>query len=75
MIKKRPLDLHFKPLPNGFKDRVLRVEPDILPKGSLMISKCEIDGKEYNDFDSDALTVKLPQSDQRLHVKVTVSPK
>jgi len=75
MIKKRPLDLHFKPLPNGFKDRVLRVEPDILPKGSLVISKCEIDGKEYNDFDADSLTVRLPQSDQRLHVKVTVSPK
>jgi hypothetical protein len=75
MIKKRPLDLHFKPLPNGFKDRVLRVEPDILPKGSLVISKCEIDGKEYNDFDADSLTVRLPQADQRLHVKVTVSPK
>jgi len=75
MIKKRPLDLHFKPMPNGFKDRVLRVEPDILPKGSLKISKCEIDGKEYTSFDADGLTVKLPETDQRVHVKVTVSPK
>jgi len=75
MIKKRPLDLFFKPLPNGFKDRVLRVEPDILPKGSLQITKCVIDGKDYTDFDADALTVKLPETDQRVKVKVTVSPK
>ena len=75
MIKKRPLDLFFKPLPNGFKDRTLRVEPDILPKGSLMISKCEIDGKVHTDFDAEGLTVKLPESDQRLQVKVTVCPK
>ena len=75
MIKKRPLDLFFKPLPNGFKDRVLRVEPDILPKGSLAITKCEIDGKEYTDFDAEALTVKLPATDQLVKVKVTVCPK
>ncbi|MBM5806648.1 MAG: N-acyl-D-glucosamine 2-epimerase [Cyanobacteria bacterium M_surface_10_m2_179] len=75
MIKKRPLDLHFKPLPNGFKDRVLRVEPDILPKGSLVISKCEIEGEAYTDFNAELLTVNLPESEHRLHVKVTVSPK
>ena len=38
MVKKRPLDLYFKPLPNGFKNRQLRVEPDILPKGSIKLS-------------------------------------
>jgi len=75
MIKKRPLDLHFKPLPNGFRDRVLRVEPDILPKGSLVISKCEIEGEAYTDFNAELLTVNLPESEHRLHVKVTVSPK
>lgn len=75
MIKKRPLDLHFKPLPGGFKDNILRVEPDILPKGSLKITNCEIDGQAYSDFDDDALTVRLPQSHDRLKVKVTVSPK
>jgi len=75
MIKKRPLDLFFKPLPGGFKDGVLRVEPDILPKGSLTITKCEIDGQPYTNFDADALTVQLPQSERRLQVKVTVTPK
>ena len=58
MIKKRPLDLFFKPMPGGFKDRILRVEPDILPKGSLTISKCEINGQEYTNYDAEGLTVK-----------------
>jgi uncharacterized protein YyaL (SSP411 family) len=75
MIKKRPLDLFFKPMPGGFKDRILRVEPDILPKGSLIITKCEIDGKAYTNFNAEELTVELPQSDARLQVKVTVTPK
>ena len=75
MIKKRPLDLFFKPMPDGFKDGILRVEPDILPKDSIFISKCEINGKAHTDFDATGLSVKLPQSDQRLQVKVTVSPK
>lgn len=74
MIKKRPLDLYFKPVPGGFKDNILRVEPDILPKGSLKITHCEIDGLPYVDFDAEMLTVKLPQSDKRLKVKVTVTP-
>ena len=75
MIKKRPLDLYFKPMPDGFKDRLLRVEPDILPKGSLYISKCEIDGKEHSDYDSETMTVKLPEAKHRLKVKVTISTK
>ena len=75
MIKKRPLDLFFKPMPGGFKDRILRVEPDILPKVSLIITKCEIDGKAYTNFNAEELTVELPQSDARLQVKVTVTPK
>ena len=75
MIKKRPLDLYFKPMPDGFKDRLLRVEPDILPKGSLYISKCEIDGKEHSDYDSQTMTVKLPEAEHRLKVKVTISTK
>lgn len=74
MIKKRPLDLFFKPIPGGFKDNILRVEPDILPKGSLKITACEIDGNPYDNFDAEALTVKLPQSEHRLKVKVTVTP-
>jgi hypothetical protein len=61
-------------MPGGFKDNILRVEPDILPKGSLKITACEIDGNPYDNFDAEALTVKLPQSEHRLKVKVTVTP-
>ena len=37
LITKQPLDLHFKPRADGFKDRILRVSPDILPPGSIRI--------------------------------------
>ena len=74
MIEKRPLDLFFKPLPNGFKDRILRVSPDMLPKGSIKISNCTIDGAPYTNFDPTGLTVKLPDTDKRINVKVTVTP-
>ena len=31
LITKQPLDLHFKPRGDAWKDRILRVSPDILP--------------------------------------------
>jgi hypothetical protein len=75
LITKQPLDLHFKPLPNGFEDRTLRVEPDILPKGSVTISHVWLDGAPYGDFDAAGLTVRLPVSDQRHAVKVRLQPR
>ena len=74
MIKKRPLDLFFKPLPNGFADRVLRVAPDMLPPGTVTITACSIDDQQYNNYDAKALSVQLPDSNQRLRVKVTLTP-
>lgn len=74
MIKKRPLDLFFKPLPNGFPDRILRVSPDMLPPGSVRITACLIDGQPYSNFDAEALSVQLPESSSRLTVKVTLTP-
>jgi hypothetical protein len=74
MIKKRPLDLFFKPLPNGFVDRILRVAPDMLPPGSVRITACTIDGAPYENYDASALSVQLPESSERLSVKVTLTP-
>jgi len=74
MIQKRPLDLFFKPKANGFQNRILRVAPDMLPKGSVRITACTIDGQPYNNFNSEELYVQLPASDNRLSVKVTVTP-
>lgn len=74
LIKKRPLELFFKPLPNGFTDRILRVAPDMLPPGSVSITACTIDGQAFSNYDASALSVQLPDSASRLHVKVTLTP-
>ena len=60
LIKKQPMDFYFKPQPGAFKDNILRVQPDILPPGSVRIEAVWINGDPYIDFDPEALTVKLP---------------
>jgi mannose/cellobiose epimerase-like protein (N-acyl-D-glucosamine 2-epimerase family) len=74
LITKQPMDFYFKPIPGGFPDNILRVSPDILPPGSIKITKCEIDGEPYSDYDADALTVNLPKTTERVKVKVQISP-
>lgn len=75
LITKQPLILHFKPLPNGFKDNILRVSPDILPANSVYIESCSIDGEPYHNFNADELNVTLPQTDKQVRVKVKIAPK
>jgi len=74
LITKEPMDFYFKPYPNNLPDNILRVAPDILPKGSIKICSVEIDGKPYEDFDSENLTVKLPETSVRLKLKVRIAP-
>ncbi len=74
LIAKQPLDLYFKPLPGGFPDNILRVSPDILPPGSIKIGSVEIDGEPYSNFDAEKLTVKLPDTTERVKVKVQIFP-
>lgn len=74
LITKQPMDFYFKPIPGGFPDNILRVSPDILPPGSVKITKCEIDGEPYQDFDANGLTVNLPKTTERVKVKVQISP-
>ncbi|NJL10575.1 MAG: N-acyl-D-glucosamine 2-epimerase [Calothrix sp. SM1_7_51] len=74
LITKQPMDFYFKPLPGAFKNNILRVSPDILPAGSIMIGACEIDGQPYKNYDAQALTVKLPDTQERVKVKVTIIP-
>ncbi len=66
LIKKQPMDFYFKPQPGVLKDNILRVQPDILPQGSVRIESVWINGDSYSDFDPEALTVKLP-SMQKQH--------
>ena len=74
LLTKQPMTFYFNPMPGGFPDNILRVSPDILPSGSIKIGACEIDGKPYSDFDADGLTVKLPESKERVKVKVQIVP-
>jgi hypothetical protein len=74
LITKQPLELYFKPLPGGFRDNILRVSPDILPPNSIRLSDVWIDGEPYANFDDKALTVKLPETKERVTVKVRIEP-
>jgi mannose/cellobiose epimerase-like protein (N-acyl-D-glucosamine 2-epimerase family) len=74
LITKQPMDFYFRPRPDGFANRVLRVAPDILPPGSVRLEQVWIDGQEHRDFDAQGLTVQLPTSDRALRVKVRLVP-
>lgn len=74
LINKRPLDLYFKPYPNGFRNNILRVSPDILPQGAIQITEVTIDDKPYRYFDAKNLTVTLPETDNQIRVRVRVEP-
>ncbi len=74
LITGQPLDLYFKPLPGGFKRNILRVQPDILPPGGIQLSQVWIDGEPYDNFDPAALTIKLPDTKERVKVRARVEP-
>jgi hypothetical protein len=69
------MDLYFKPRPDGFKGRVLRVAPDMLPPGRVKLTAVEIDGRKHDGYDAEMLHVMLPDSQSDLRVKVTITPK
>ena len=72
LLTKQPLDLHFKPRGDGFKDRILRVSPDILPPGSIKIESVTVNGQPWSEFDAEKLTVTLPPGGDECTVKVRV---
>jgi mannose/cellobiose epimerase-like protein (N-acyl-D-glucosamine 2-epimerase family) len=74
LFTKQPMDFYFKPLAGAFKDNILRVSPDILPPGSVKIGACWLNEEPYNNFDADALTVKLPDTKEQVKIKVQIVP-
>jgi mannose/cellobiose epimerase-like protein (N-acyl-D-glucosamine 2-epimerase family) len=74
LITKQPMYLYFKPLPDSFKRNLLRVQPDILPAGSIRIGNVWINDEPYKNFDATGLTVKLPPTQERVRVKVLIEP-
>jgi len=62
---KRPMDFYFRPkIEGGFKDNILRVQPDILPPASVYLEKVWINGEPYSNFDPVAMSIKLPLHEQ-----------
>ncbi len=60
LLTKQGMDFYFKPQPGGFKDNILRVQPDLLPPNSVRIEAVWINGERYADFDPIAMTINLP---------------
>lgn len=74
LIRQQPMDFYFKPQPGAFKEDLLRVQPDILPPGSVRIEAVWINDESYSDFDAGALAVKLPETRGELRVRVRLAP-
>ncbi len=74
LINNEPMDFFFAPLPGGFEDNILRVAPDLLPPGSIKLDDVWINGQAYSNFDADALTVTLPDTDEQVFVRVRIVP-
>jgi mannose/cellobiose epimerase-like protein (N-acyl-D-glucosamine 2-epimerase family)/anti-anti-sigma regulatory factor len=74
LVTQEPMDFYFAPTAGNLPNDTLRVSPDILPAGSVRIGEVWINGKEYRDFNSEALTVKLPSTGGRLKVRVRLVP-
>ncbi|NTW03229.1 MAG: N-acyl-D-glucosamine 2-epimerase, partial [Oscillochloris sp.] len=74
LITRQPMEFYFKPQPGGFKDNLLRVQPDILPPGSVRLEQVWINDEAYDHFDPSALSITLPPSEERLRVKVRIVP-
>lgn len=74
LLTGQPLDLYFKPLPGGFKEDLLRVAPDILPPGTARLTRVWVNDEEHTNFDARAQLVRLPESAERLRVKVRLEP-
>ncbi|MFD4138607.1 MULTISPECIES: AGE family epimerase/isomerase [unclassified Streptomyces] len=74
LINGKPMDFWFKPDPSGLEGGVLRVAPDLLPAGAVRISEVEVDRAPYDDYDAEALTVRLPQGTERVKVRVRLEP-
>ncbi|MEU1201392.1 AGE family epimerase/isomerase [Streptomyces sp. NPDC005813] len=74
LVGDNVLTLHFRPLPASFPGRTLRVAPDLLPREAVRLARVWIDGERYEDFDPKNLTVQLPESTERLRVRVEIEP-
>ncbi|MBR7830525.1 AGE family epimerase/isomerase [Actinospica sp. MGRD01-02] len=75
LVHGDPLDLWFRPRGDAEdRGRVLRVAPDLLPPDRVELEAVWIDGAPHHDFDARELSVRLPDSAERMKVKVRLRP-
>ncbi|MFD0570563.1 AGE family epimerase/isomerase [Kitasatospora gansuensis] len=75
LVNREPLNLWYSPRPDAsFPDGLLRVAPDLLPPGRVVLDRVLIDGAPHHAFDPEAMTVKLPDSKERLTIQVRLRP-
>ncbi|MEU0274552.1 AGE family epimerase/isomerase [Streptomyces sp. NPDC006307] len=75
LIQGEPLELWYKPRPDAaLPGRVLRVAPDLLPPGKVLLDRVLIDGEPWSDFDAEAMAVRLPDTAGRPTVRVRLRP-
>ncbi|MEU3252077.1 AGE family epimerase/isomerase [Streptomyces sp. NPDC006997] len=74
LISHEPLSLYFRPRPGDLPDRELRVAPDLLPRGTVELTRVWVDGRPHHHFDAKELTVRLPESDGPVRVRVELEP-
>ncbi len=72
LITKQPMDMFFKPRAEQVATGVLRVAPDLLPAGSVVIDKVWIGDAAHENFDAVDLTVQLlaGTADQKVRVRL-----
>jgi hypothetical protein len=46
-----------------------------LPPGSIRLSEVWANGEKYTHFDTDGLTVRVPDSKEAVQIKVRLEPK
>lgn len=75
LINEEPMDFYFKTKPGMFKDNILRVQPDLLPPGSIRLKDVWINDQPYSDFDPVDMTIMLPYgTEEDLRIRAHVVP-
>jgi len=75
LVHREPLDLWFRPRNDAeYPQGLLRVAPDVLPPGRVVLDSVRVDGAPYGNFDPESMTVQLPRSDTRKLVQVRLRP-
>jgi mannose/cellobiose epimerase-like protein (N-acyl-D-glucosamine 2-epimerase family) len=74
LVNRRPVALHFRPGAEAAGTR-FQVQPIAFPKGSVRLASVSIGGRPWRNFDSDGLSVMLPDWKVSEPVVVTLVPR